>query len=237
MRYTSWGDLIIDPEDDPDLFVDFLLNTNYKSEFCWAISFEPDFIASLMKAGFLVMSLQLPDGYILTPKIHVTRSVLFFEKLHIKKSIRRFLSRYELHFDSDFDTILDRCVAIHGSDWLTEPLVKSIRDIRYGSYPFVRPVSFGVYRDGILRAGEFGVIVGGAYTSYSGYYDEDNAGTVQIILTAHYLQRKHFEFLDFGMPLPYKDDLGAENLTTKSFVEHFRAACSHRRRAGPALHL
>ncbi|MDR2808274.1 MAG: GNAT family N-acetyltransferase [Spirochaetaceae bacterium] len=221
-RYTPWGEAIIDSADDPEIFVDILLSMNYTQEFCWAISFEPDFIAALMKAGFLVMSVSVSDGYLLAPKIHITRSVLFFNQLHIKKSIRRLLPYYELRFDSDFDTILDRCITIHGSDWLTEPLVNSIRMIRADTQSQVKPVSFGLYRNGLLRAGEFGIVVGGVYTSYSGYYDENNAGTVQLILTTQYLQANQFAFFDLGMPMVYKDNLGAKNLTTEIFVNLFR---------------
>jgi Leu/Phe-tRNA-protein transferase len=86
----------------------------------------------------------------------------------------------------------------------------------------VHPISFGVYRDGILRAGEFGILAGGVYTSYSGYFDEDNAGTVQMILMAEYLKAHGSPFLDLGMPLPYKYDLGAEDIPPHRFVEIFR---------------
>jgi Leu/Phe-tRNA-protein transferase len=87
----------------------------------------------------------------------------------------------------------------------------------------VKTVSFGVYRDGELKAGEFGVLAGSVYTSYSGYYDEDNAGTAQMILMARYLEQRGAPFLDLGMPLPYKNDLGAVDIPPRRFVELFRA--------------
>jgi Leu/Phe-tRNA-protein transferase len=252
--------ILISPKDDPGRIVDLMLETGYAEEFCIAINFDPSFIARLMDAGFLVMSTSAGGGrYVLLPKLHLVRSVLFFENLHVKKSIRRFLPRYELRFDEDFDRILDRCVAIHGDDWLTPPLVEAIRKIRgnllrklprifaamerrlktnrdldaaklhadnpggggiFRGGPY--PVSFGVYRNGELRAGEFGVVAGRVYTSYSGYYDEDNAGTVQMILAARFLRERGFDFFDLGMPLDYKYDLGAQDLSPRRFVELFR---------------
>jgi Leu/Phe-tRNA-protein transferase len=228
--------ILISPRDDPDTIVDLMLKTNYSEEFCVALSFDPPFIARLMNAGFLVMSTSAGESHVLLPKLHLTRSVLFFKNLHVKKSIRRFLPRYELRFDEDFDRILDRCVAIHGEDWLTPPLTAAIRAIRDNSRggspaddpggaghtrgPY--PAAFGAYRNGELRAGEFGVVSGRVYTSYSGYYDEDNAGTVQMILTARFLQERGFAFLDLGMPLAYKYDLGAEDVSPRRFVELFR---------------
>ena len=225
LRYTEYGDLIIDYKDDPHKIVDAMLETGYSEEFCIAIDFRPDFIAGLMEAGFLVMSMELllpgeKPKYVLLPKLHLLRSALFFENLHIKKSVRRYLDQYELRFDSDFESIVKRCLEIHGDGWLTPPLVDAIKVIRKMSDTEknnaanngtshnavadgavvckpckVRPVSFALYRDGKLVAGEFGIRAGRVYTSYSGYYDESNAGTVQLIKTTEYLRDNGFDFL------------------------------------------
>jgi Leu/Phe-tRNA-protein transferase len=234
LRYVPGGYVVILPHDDPEEVVDMLLETEYAEDFCLAAEFDPVFVSALMDAGFLVMSVEAGDPaadgedegfrYLLLPKLHQIRSVLFFEDLHVKRSIKPLLSRYKLEVDGDFDRILDRCVEVHGDDWLTAPLRESIRAIRGFSRPRVRPVSFGVYREGELKAGEFGIITGRVYTSYSGYYDEGNAGTVQMILTARYLQEAGFAFLDLGMPLDYKDLLGARNIDPRRFVEIFRRA-------------
>ena len=237
LRYTSTGCLVILPHDDPRLIIDAMLETGYNEEFCASLDFDPDFIARLMEAGFLVMSIKVNDEeiegnddyYILLPKLHLTRSVLFFENLHIKRSVKRYIKHYELRADSDFDSILDRCIDVHGDGWLTPPLVEAIKNIREKKnckVPLapVRPMSFALYREGKLVAGEFGIKTGGVYTSYSGYYDERNAGTVQMILTCRYLQEHGYAFFDLGMPLEYKTGLGAADITPEEFVALFRAA-------------
>ena len=253
--YLKFGDdgcLIIFPEDDCNAVVDQIIADGYDDEFCFALDFSPEFVARLMEAGFLVMSANIrrkneAPVYILFPKLHILRSALFFENLHIKKSVRRFLNRYELRPDAEFDYILSRCIEKHGSDWLTPPLVACIKKIRKGegikrpielksdssvpshpeknsllptSYPY--PATFGLYRGSQLVAGDFGVVCGNVYTSYSGYYDEDNAGTAQIILTTRYLQEHGFSFFDLGMPMDYKTMLGAENINMNRFVQLFR---------------
>jgi len=236
LRYLPTGHIFIDPTDDCDLVVDAMLETDYAEEFCLARDFDEAFIRRLMMAGFLVMSVELKDEdsgeenkseeaepfYILLPKLHLVRSALFFPELHIKKSIRRFLSRYELRVDTDFDFILDKCAQVHGSDWLTPPLVGILKSIHRDNTE-ARPVSFAVYREGELKAGEIGVVVGRVYTSYSGYYEEGNAGTVQMILMTRWLEENGFAFLDLGMPLNYKTGLGAKDISPDRFVELFRA--------------
>lgn len=231
LRYLSTGHVFIDTEDDCDRVVDALLDTEYGEEVCLARDFDEEFISRLMEAGFLVMSAELRDDepaseslFILLPKLHLVRSALLFPDLHIKKSVRRFLPLYELRIDTDFDRILDKCVQIHGSSWLTPPLVGILKSFRNRKDIRIKPVSFAVYRDGELRAGEVGVVMGRVYTSYSGYYEEDNAGTVQIIKMTQWLEKTGFDFLDLGMPLDYKAALGAKDITPRRFVELFRKA-------------
>jgi hypothetical protein len=174
LRYLPSGHIFIDPDDDCDRVVDRMLETGYSEEFCLARDFDRDFIGRLMEAGFLVMSTELKDEngenneerfFVLLPKLHLVRSALFFPELHIKKSIRRFLSEYELRVNTDFDRILDNCVRIHGDAWLTPPLVETLKSIQKRHDSWVRPVSFAVYREGKLRAGEIGVTIGRVYTS------------------------------------------------------------------------
>jgi len=229
LKYTISGYIYISPNDDCHMIVDAMLATGYSEEFCIAENFTPAFIARLMEAGFLVMSMDIAQEnenpyYIVLPKLHVVRSALFFENLHIKRSVRRLIKHYELRADSDFDYIINRCIEKHGSDWLTPPLVDAIRKIR-ASAPAgdLYPTSFALYRDGKLAAGEFGIICGNVYTSYSGFYEEDNAGTVQIIKTTHYLQEQGFTFFDMGMPLNYKNELGAVDITPEEFIRLFRS--------------
>jgi len=250
LRYFPSGHIFIDPEDDCDRVVDAMLATDYSEEFCLARDFDEDFISRLMEAGFLIMSTELKDDtgdkesggeenaetphdvqqeeqepfFILLPKLHLIRSALFFPELHIKKSVRRFLPQYELRVNTDFDIILDKCITIHGSEWLTPPLTEMLNRLRARDDLRTKPVSFALYRDGELKAGEIGVFMGRVYTSYSGYYEEDNAGTVQLILMTQWLEKAGFDFLDLGMPLDYKTALGARDITPQYFVTLFRAA-------------
>jgi Leu/Phe-tRNA-protein transferase len=232
-KYNFAGEtyLFIDDNDNPRQLMDDIVFMGYDLEWCFTYNFKPDFIANLMREGFLIVSKKVyaangQEKVVLMPQHHILRSVLNFNDLHINRSLKRFLPRYELKFDADFDVIIDKCVAAHSDAWLTKPLIKLIRKIRLNNYPYVKPVSFGVYRDGLLKAGEFGIISGKVYTSYSGYYSENHAGKVQMTLTSKYLQNNGFAFWDLGMPLVYKTELGATNITLPQFLDMFRKANS-----------
>jgi Leu/Phe-tRNA-protein transferase len=227
LRYTPSGLILIAPYDDPDAVLDAIVQTGYKEEFCLALSFEKSFIAGLMEAGFLIMSEYVDPGRthaVIEPMHHLTRSVLFLDRVHEGKTIQRFLPRYEFAFDRDFDRIIDRCAEVYGEGWLTKPLINAIRSVKALGKKELTPAAFSVYRGGELKAGEFGVIAGRVYTSYSGYHDENNAGKAQMVLTARWLKERGFAFWDLGMPLPYKDRLGAKNVSLKKFLRLFRTA-------------
>jgi Leu/Phe-tRNA-protein transferase len=242
LRYSPSGHVVIFPGDDADTVVDALIEVEYPEEFCVAPSFDTTLIAALMRAGFLVMSFRpgLPgtsDAAILLPKLHLERAVLELGSLHEARSAKRLLGRYELRVDAAFDEVLAHCAENHGEDWLTAELRAALLELRIrsmGSAPdgheafrssgsdSARLVSFALFRDGRLVAGEFGVVVGSVYTSYSGYREENSAGTVQMILTARWLRDASFAFWDLGMPMEYKQALGARSLDRNDFVKRFR---------------
>jgi leucyl/phenylalanyl-tRNA--protein transferase len=234
---------------DTDILLDAILASGYPHEHCAAFSFDPAFIARLMYSGFLVMSIDVfaganrasdardgdadadeepIAGYILIPKHHHIRNVLFFDDLHVSRSAERLLrkeaGRFELRADACYDEIAERCVAKHGADWLTPPLLEAMRRIRDDPCAPVRPASFALFHGGELCAGDLGVRAGAVYTSYSGYHDGNSTGTAQMILTAEYLREHGFAFWDLGMPLPYKYTLGAADIGIERFTRIFRAA-------------
>lgn len=234
LRYTRAGYIFISPGDDPRALASALVETDYREEFCVAADFSENFLAGLMAAGFLVMSIEAGKGeYLLLPKFHLERAIVDFspdpagkDAFHESQSARRLIPRYEFAPGADFDRIIDRCAAFHGDDWLTPPLIRSVKSLRtlYTDGKSLCPFSFALYRDGKLAAGEFGVVSGRVYTSYSGYRDENSAGTVQMILTARWLRDRNFTFWDLGMPMDYKTRLGARNLGRRDFLDLFRTA-------------
>ena len=59
LRYTESGYLVILPHDNPHSIVNAMLGTGYGEDCCVSLDFSPDFIAHLMEAGFLVMSVRI----------------------------------------------------------------------------------------------------------------------------------------------------------------------------------
>jgi len=238
MKISTTGHVLLEPGDDPDLAVDQLITNDYPDDFCFSPVMDSAFVSRLMASGFLVMSTRiqtagLGDRTILLPKLHVERLVLRPEEFHEPRSVKRVLGRYELRPYVDFNEILHACVQTHGDDWLTPELCDILSELngtpridpKKGT-PEALPVSFGLYREGTLVAGEIGIMVGRAYTSYSGFRFENSAGSVQLVLTGRFLKEAGFPLWDLGMPIAYKERLGARTVERVEFISLFRAARS-----------
>jgi len=218
-NYLDSGMMMILEEDNPDEVIDVIIKTNYPYESCIGENFKPQYLMNLMSSGFYIMSVHTRSQRCLVEAMHhLSRSVLFFDHLHIKKSIKKYLLIYELRENTDFDVIVDKCVKKHNNHWLSKQLVEAIKEIHNINNPNVTFISFGLYRDGILVAGDFGSKVGRIYSSYSGFFDEDNSGSVQMILTAQYLEKNGFAFWDLGMPVEYKSTIGAKIINLEDFI-------------------
>lgn len=186
------------------------------------------YAAALITAGFYIDIRGNPQNVVIMPFRNMReRSVLFFDKLHTGKTITRHIrqlgERYALRFDVEFDAIFTRCVERHGESLLTPAFRHCLKAMREdGALP--RPVSFALYKDDRLVAGDIGIQTGKIYTSYSGYYekDEPSSGMAQLILMARYLEKNGFAFLDFGPGnSQYKSRLGAVGMTHSEFKKLF----------------
>lgn len=222
-NYLESGVLMILKEDDPSEVINTIINTNYQHESCIGEGFDPLYLINLIKNGFYIMSTNVGNNRILLEAIHhLSRSVLFFDHLHIKKSVKKLLSKYELRVNVDFNLIIEKCIENHNDHWLSKPFVEAIKKLYVMNNKDVEFICFGLYKDEKLVAGDFGTKVGRIYSSYSGFHEENNSGTVQMILTAKYLENNGYAFWDLGMPIAYKSTIGAKVINLKDFIDKWR---------------
>lgn len=193
-------------------------------EFCASDSFDPDFVAALIREGFIPMATEWGEGEeLLLPKLHLLRSCLDPAALRVTRSVRRAARGHILAIGGNFEEVLAGCLETHGPGWLRPPLLAAFRELAarpLGAGP--RLLSFELRRDGELVAGEFGALLGACYTSYSGFRRENGAGSVQLAATGRALEAAGVRLWDLGMPMAYKTALGAEDLPRSDFLRKFR---------------
>jgi Leu/Phe-tRNA-protein transferase len=241
--YNINGDIIISNNDKPDEIIDKILgNTKYdKLERGIGLTFDKKFISDLMFSGFYITSdilnketlwfdLDNTDkkklGYFPLLNIWKIQTVLFFDNLHILKSIKHIMKNFELRINYNFKNVLNNIIERHGNVWITPPLKKILMKLNKSNYK-AKAISFEVYKDGELKAGEIGIITGKIYTSYSGFYNESSAGSVQLAMMLNYLKDNNFAFCNFGTDDSiknnlYKRKLGAIYIDRSDFIRLWR---------------
>ena len=153
------------------------------------------------------------------------RSVLMLENFHISKSTFKKASRFRLTVNSCFSKVCDAIILTHGQNWFFPQLVSAFKNIHnFGNAGChqgkVTMHSFELWDDeDNLVAGEVGYAVGGCYTSLSGFYNVDSAGSVQMAATGCRLIERGYIMWDLGMDIKYKESLGAKRMSRASFRE------------------
>ena len=201
---------------------------HWPSDFCWSSCFEPSFLAALMYEGYLPTAhgpVEGPIEYILLPKLHQERCIVFFEDLRVSRSVRSNSREYELSVDTAFDEVVEKCLAQHGESWLHPPIVDGFKRLfRAGGTGQVKMHSIEVKLEGVLVAGELGYSVGRTYCSLSGFTIVSGSGSVQCLGLALLLHERGFDFWDLGMGMEYKVKMGAREISRHDFLQRLRAS-------------
>lgn len=191
-------------------------------EFCSAFTFDPEFISNTFLMGFFPMATTIHGKPVMLIKMHRQRCVLLFKDLHIPKNVKKRAKHYHLTVDRDFDTCLQQITEQHADNWLYPPLAETFRQMHRTGKHHTKLHSFELWEKDELVAGEIGFAVGACYSSLSGFYNKDSAGTVQMCATARLLQQSGFALWDLGMEMEYKLRLGARNAPIDNFLQFFR---------------
>lgn len=222
MIYFFTGEYLIDSDINLENIKAVLEAT--QEEFCFSDSFDPGFISDLCQWGFLPMAMMIEEIPVLLIKLHEYRSILEFENLHIPKNVKKQSRKYSLSVDQAFDICVENINNQHWDSWLYPSLVQSMSYIHFnGSYK-TNFHSIELWDNDELIAGELGYSVGSVYTSLSGFYNRDSAGTIQLCATARLLEYLGYSYWDLGMDMAYKNKLGAVAFKRNSFLEKHKEA-------------
>jgi len=158
---------------------------------------------------------------ILLIKYHESRAVLDLNKQIINKSIKRYSKNLTFTVDKDYSGCIDGIWEAHGECWLYDELVKAFKNLFLTDNYKTRVHTIELWDDetGHLVAGEIGYIVGGLYTSLSGFKRKDSLGSVQLAVLGKFLKSCGIDYWDLGMVMPYKLNIGAEILSRNNFVD------------------
>lgn len=134
----------------------------------------------------------------LLPKLHQERSVLLLPNdLKVTRSGRKGACKLSMTIDTSFENVADCIVQQHGISWFGF-LRDTFRWLNYEAINGVRAHSVEIWDGDVLVAGEIGVTVGAVYTSYTGFYIKDGAGSIQLMTLGRHLHQRGFKLWDLG---------------------------------------
>jgi Leu/Phe-tRNA-protein transferase len=171
-------------------------------------------------------------------KLHRERSIidLRFLSPHVQNKTKKHSNRYRFAINAD-DGCFDRAVAMldrrHKNNWMSSMLVQSLKRVYLTKPDELRMLVWEVWnREDVLVAVEIGYLHGKIYTSMSGAFEEDGAGSVQLAVTAGWLLQSNVLIWDFGMQMEYKQGLGAKTISRSEWLDCV-AACGGKVKINP----
>jgi leucyl/phenylalanyl-tRNA--protein transferase len=163
------------------------------------------------------------------------RTVLFPERLHISRSLKRSLrpGRFTVTFDASFETVVRNCAGPRpqypeGGTWITPAMIEAYTSLFVEGYAH----SVEAWQGGRLVGGVYGVAIGSAFFAESMFTKVDDASKVALVCLVRQLRAWHFRIIDCQQSSPHVLRLGAEDIPRRLYIEHLRTAVMQRGRPG-----
>jgi len=148
------------------------------------------------------------------------RFVIFPEKLHVSKSMRKVLRQgiFSIKFNNDFPGVIASCSQAkrpgQEGTWINHDIIEAYTELhRLG---FVH--SAEAYLDGELAGGCYGVLIGKIFFGESMFSLKPNASKAAFISFAQMLFEKSVCLIDCQQHTPHLESLGAVDISRKEFL-------------------
>jgi len=146
------------------------------------------------------------------------RFVVFPEKAHISKSLRRSCRNFEVKVNANFDAVIRRCSTIGraGQDgtWITEGIISAYTKLHEYGYGY----SFEAYQDGRLVGGLYGNFIGKVFMGESMFHEVTDAGKVAFCKLVEYCKENGVVVIDCQQKTELLESLGGEEIPRTEYL-------------------
>ena len=163
------------------------------------------------------------------------RTVLYPEKLHVSRSLKRSLrpGHFTVTLDTCFRLIVEHCAGPRtqypeGGTWITPAMIDAYATLHQEGYAH----SVEIWQDGRLVGGLYGVAIGGAFFAESMFAQVDDASKVALVFLVRQLRAWSFRLVDCQQSSPHVLRLGAEEIPRRLYIEQLAGAVRQRNRRG-----
>ena len=155
------------------------------------------------------------------------RAVLFPNKLHVSRSLKRRLrpAVFTVTLDTSFRTIMEQCAGARpqhpeGGTWITGEMLDAYTRLHELGYAH----SVETWQNGCLVGGLYGVAIGRAFFAESMFTRVDDASKVALVRLVKQLEAWNFRLIDCQQFSPHVSRFGAEEIPRVDFIKHLHQA-------------
>ncbi|MDO5607862.1 MAG: leucyl/phenylalanyl-tRNA--protein transferase [Capnocytophaga sp.] len=146
------------------------------------------------------------------------RMVLFPQKLHVSKNMRRMLRNqiYGVTYNQDFESVINQCAHTYRKNeqgtWIHPEMIEAYTRLHRIGYAH----SVEVWQQGTLVGGLYGVRIGNVFCGESMFSHADNASHYGFITFVQ--QHQDIELIDCQVYTEYLERLGAVEIPRKEYI-------------------
>ena len=148
------------------------------------------------------------------------RGVLELDNLHVSRSLRRSMRRFEFRVDSAFDEVVAGCAEPtrpHG--WIDDRIQRAYRRLHELGWAH----SVETWCDGELVGGLYGLGIGGLFAAESKFHRRTDASKAAVVALATGLVDGHPRLIDVQWRTDHLATLGVTEIPRARYLERLRA--------------
>ncbi len=149
------------------------------------------------------------------------RFVLYFDEIHVSRSMARLLRRGRFRFtlDEAFGSVIHDCAVAprrgQTGTWITEEMELGYRRLHELGFAH----SCEVWNGDQLVGGLYGVSVGRMFFGESMFSQEDNASKAALIALSMFLREHGFDVMDAQLHTPHVERMGGRAIPRNEFLQ------------------
>lgn len=150
------------------------------------------------------------------------RAILELDGLHISRRLGRRLRQggYTVVMDRCFNEVVAACRQVHRRTWITPSLVNAYSDLHQLGYGH----SVGIYREGELIGGVFGISIGGFFSGESMFHRQTDGSKIALVHLVQHLRRRGFSLFDVQQTTAHMSSLGAIAISREEYLQRLATA-------------
>lgn len=150
------------------------------------------------------------------------RGVIFFEDLHVPRSLKRELNKdYSYSTNQNFEEVIRSCATSQrgpeqdSRTWITPQIIDAYCELHHKGYAH----SVEVRWQKELVAGIYGVFINGVFSGESMFFRKPNASKLALLELIRILKLSGLKWMDIQMVTPLMAQLGAREIPRDAFLD------------------